>query len=196
MPDRALSRSMGVVSLVLAVAMSACATAAPGTAEGVGASAGAAAGATVLLDPNIAAFVSASNQSEIQPSQLALQKSTNPQVREFAQRMIAEHTALEQQMMELLQAKGMAPQDNAISTQMKQNLQVTLRSLQARNGADFDLAYMNQQLASHQYTLNSLDATLIPSTRDPQLRALLRDRVRPAVASHLQQAEQIHHAAM
>ena len=77
--------------------------------------------AEMYTDAKIAATASVSNQSEIQPSRLALQKTGNPQVREFAQRMIADHTRLEQQMQQLLQRKGVTPEHNAYSYQLQQN---------------------------------------------------------------------------
>lgn len=148
-------------------------------------------GGVMLSDPNVAAIASASNQFEIQTSQVALQRSQNQQVRQFAQHMITDHTALEQRMQQLLSAKGMAPQDNEISTQLKTNTAATVQSLSARSGADLDRAYMQAQVASHQWTLTSLDNTLIPATRDRDMRAMLQGQARPSVAQHLQQGQQI-----
>lgn len=54
--------------------------------------------AEMFTDAKIAATASVSNVSEIQPSQLALQKSQSADVRQFAQRMVDEHTRLEQGM--------------------------------------------------------------------------------------------------
>jgi putative membrane protein len=142
-------------------------------------------------DPNVAASASSSNMDEIQTSQLALQRAQNPQVREFAQMMVTQHGEFEQQMQDLLQAKGMAPVDNAWSGTLKRHLPPTLQMLQSMSGAQFDLAYMVHQVGAHELTLHALDTTLIPNTRDPDMRAMLQNTVRPAVADHHTRAMRI-----
>lgn len=142
-------------------------------------------------DANVAASASASNMDEIQTSQLALQKTQTPAVREFAQMMVTEHGRVEQQMQEMLAAKGMAPMDNALSGTMKRNLPRTLEMLRGMNGMQFDMAYMQHQVAAHEMTLHTLDTSLIPSTMDGDMKAMLQNVVRPAVAQHLQRAQQI-----
>lgn len=144
-----------------------------------------------FADANVAATASASNMDEIQTSQLALQKTQNAAVREFAQMMVTEHGAVEREMQAMLQQKGMAPVDNALSGTMKRNLARTLEMLRAMNGAAFDMGYMTHQVAAHEMTLNTIDTTLLPNTRDPQMREMLQNRVRPAVAQHLTRARQI-----
>lgn len=61
----------------------------------------------------------------------------------------------------------------------------------APRGAQFDLAYRTHQGGAHELTLHALDTTLIPNARDPQMRAMLQDRVRPAVADPLARAMQL-----
>jgi putative membrane protein len=147
--------------------------------------------AEMFSDPKIAAVGSVSNMSEIVPSQVALQKAQSPSVRQFAQRMIAEHQRVEQQMQQLLQQKGVTPEHNAYSYQMEQNLQPMMRELNAASGADFDKLYMQHQIASHMSTLHALDTSLIPNARDPQMKTMLQQQVRPAVAEHYAQARRI-----
>ncbi|HEX6039055.1 DUF4142 domain-containing protein [Longimicrobium sp.] len=142
-------------------------------------------------DANVAASASSSNMDEIQTSQLAVQRAQNPQVRQFAEMMVSQHGQFESEMNAMLQAKGMAPMDNAWSGTLKRHLPPTLQMLQSMQGAQFDLAYMVHQVGAHEMTLHALDTTLIPNTRDPEMAAMLRDRVRPAVADHHQRAMQI-----
>ncbi|HEX8672944.1 MAG TPA: DUF4142 domain-containing protein [Longimicrobium sp.] len=182
----------GLAACGLVMVTAACAT----TAE-MGASAGAGgasvnASATVMTDANVAAVAHAANMDEIQTSQVALRRSQNAQVREFAQMMITEHTAVDQQMMQMLQAKNMTPQPNAAAQAAMQATQATLANLNQRSGMDFDRAYMMHQVQAHRWTLTSLDQSLIPSTRDPEMKAFLSTRVRPAVAMHLESAQRIN----
>jgi putative membrane protein len=152
--------------------------------------------AEMYTDAKIAAVASTSNMSEILPSQLALRKAQSPQVRQYAQRMIADHQRLEQQMQQMLKAKGVTPEHNGYSYQLEQNLQPMMRELQAASGAEFDKLYMTHQVGSHMSTLHALDTSLIPNARDPQMKAMLQQQARPAVAAHFAEGRRIHEAVV
>jgi len=149
-------------------------------------------GGMMMSDANVAAVAHASNMDEIQTSQLALQRSQNAQVRQFAQMMIDHHTRVDQQQMQMLQAKGMTMQPNEPAQMAMQATAQTVANLGRRSGMDFDRAYMEHQVASHRWTLTSLDQTLIPATRDAQMKAFLATTVRPAVVQHLEMATRLH----
>ena len=144
--------------------------------------------AEMFTDAKIAGVASVSNMSEIQPSQLALTKAQNAGVRQFAQRMIDEHVRLEQAMQAMLKQKGVTPEHNGYSYQVHQNLGPMLRELNAASGRDFDRLYMSHQVGSHMATLHALDTSLIPQAKDPQMKAMLQQQVRPAVADHYARA--------
>lgn len=150
----------------------------------------------MYTDPKILAVASQSNFSEIEPSQLALERATRPDVKAFAQMMIDIHTRLEQGARALAARKGLQPVDNALSLQLKRNGPPTLDMLRAKSGADFDAAYVLNQIASHDMTLKTLDTSLIPAAQDAELKAMLRDTVRPQVVDHLNRIMAIHHAMM
>jgi putative membrane protein len=144
--------------------------------------------AEMFTPAKIAGVASVSNMSEIQPSQLALTKAQHPQVRQYAQRMIDEHTRLEAGMQAMLKQKGVTAEHNGHSYQKQQNLGPMTRELNAASGRDFDRLYMSHQVASHMSTLHALDTTLIPQATDAQMKAMLQSQVRPAVAQHYQEA--------
>ena len=146
--------------------------------------------AGAMTDANIAAVASASNQDEIQTSRVELEKGENADVKAFAQKMVDEHTRMEQEMTQLLQSKSMTPQDNPQSTQMKQAAQSALQMLQGMTGRALDSAYVAHQVQSHQMTLQALDSMLIPNAQDPQVKAML-EKARPAVAQHLADAQKL-----
>jgi putative membrane protein len=129
---------------------------------------------------------------EIQTSQVALERSRNAQVRQFAQQMITEHQVAGEQMMQMLQARGMTMQPSQPAQAAMPATSATVANLSRRTGMDFDRAYMMHQVQAHRYLLDALDRTLIPSTRDPEMKAFLSTRVRPAVAMHLETAERMH----
>ena len=146
----------------------------------------------LFMDANIAAMGSASNQEEIQASRVAVERAADQRVKAFAQRMIDEHTRVEQQMAQMLAAKGMAPMDNAYSAQVKRNLPPTLEMLRGLSGREFDAGYMLRQVAMHEMTLLNLDTTMIPEADDPEMKSFLQQTVRPAVQQHLAEAKALH----
>jgi putative membrane protein len=176
----------GLAACGLVMMTAACATSGGTGGASVNASAAA------MTDANVAAVAHASNMDEIQTSEVALRRSQNAQVRQFAQMMITEHTAVDQEMMRMLQAKNMTPQPNAPAQAAMQATRATVANLSQRSGMDFDRAYMTHQVNAHRWTLTSLDQSLIPSTRDPELKEFLTTRVRPGVATHLETAQRIN----
>ena len=150
----------------------------------------------MYTDPKILAVASISNFNEIDPSQVALERATRPEVKEFARMMIDMHTRLEASARAMAARKGLAPVDNALSLQLKRNGPPTLEMLRLKSGADFDASYVLQQIQSHDLTLKTLDTSLIPAARDPELKTMLRDVVRPQVVDHYNRVMAIHHAMM
>ncbi len=197
-----MSRFVLTAALVAAAAAPAAAQVTSSSNGEVSPAAAAPAAAPVLREPvaemftdaKIAGVASVSNMSEIVPSQLALSKAQHPDVRRYAQRMIDEHTKLEATMQAMLRQKGVTPEHNGYSYQVQQNLAPMLRQLNALSGRDFDRLYMDHQVGSHLMTLSGLDTSLIPQAKDPQMKAMLQQQVRPAVAMHLTEAQGLRDA--
>jgi putative membrane protein len=66
-------------------------------------------------DPQIAGIVQTANQIDINQAKLALKKSSNAQVKEFAQQMISDHTNLEKSVNDLAKKLGVTPDDSPTS---------------------------------------------------------------------------------
>ncbi|MFC5846793.1 DUF4142 domain-containing protein [Deinococcus petrolearius] len=123
-----------------------------------------------------------SNLAEIKTSQLALQKSTNPQVRAFAQEMITMHTQAQQELRALATAKGVVLTDQPGADQRLQ-----YNKLSTLSGAAFDAAYKTVQVSGHQTTLDLIRMYRSFGT-DAQALAYAA-KIEPVVASHLAQAK-------
>lgn len=142
-------------------------------------------------EANIAAILTAANQREIQPSQLAQNQAQDAQVREFAERMVTEHGMLGDSLQALVQQQNIAPAPSPMVSRLQTETQAAVQRMQGLNGPEFDRAYVQDMVESHQMTLNALDTRLIPAAQTPQLRTALQERVRPAVADHLRRIQQI-----
>ena len=85
------------------------------------------------------------NNAEIAMGQLALQRATNPDVKSFAQMMVDQHTAANNELMPMAQSAGMMVTSGMIDP-MHQSLASAMSQL---SGADFDMAYIKSQMADH-----------------------------------------------
>ena len=141
-------------------------------------------------DAQIAAIVVTANQVDIDAGKLAASKSSNKDVKEFAQRMVTDHAGVNKAATELVTRLKVKPESNATSNSLKQGGEETLKRLKALNAADFDRAYADNEVAYHQTVLDALDKTLIPSAQNAELKALLV-KVRPAFVAHLEHAKHL-----
>src|SRR6476660_6116013 len=100
-----------------------------------------------LLAPGFLAQAGSANEFEIQSSQLALQASQNPAVRNFANVMIADHTQLGQQVANVAAAAHVPPPPMGLLPAQ----QAALDQLRAAGmGYGFDVAYRQAQIDAHQ----------------------------------------------
>ena len=146
--------------------------------------------APAVTDPQIAAIVVAANQVDIEAGELAREKATDPRVKEFAERMVTDHTGVNEAATALVTRLGVTPEPNATSQQLTQDGEATRTELQGQSGAAFDRAYVANEVAYHQAVLDAIDQTLIPSAQNAELRALL-EQTRPAIQAHLDHARQL-----
>src|SRR6516162_865833 len=141
-------------------------------------------------DAQIAAIVVTANQVDIDAGKLAKSKAHSPDVREFAQRMITDHSAVNKSATELVERLHVTPEPNPTSESLQKGGDENLAKLKTLSGAAFDKAYIDHEVAYHEAVLSALDKTLIPSAQNAELKALLV-KVRPAFVAHLDMAKQI-----
>jgi putative membrane protein len=141
-------------------------------------------------DPQIAAIVVTANQVDIDAGKLAASKSTNAEVKNFAQLMVTDHTSVNKQATDLVTRLKVKPEDNATAQSLKKGGDENLANLKTLKGAAFDKAYVDHEVAYHQAVLDAVDKTLIPSASNADLKALLV-KVRPAFVAHLEHAKHV-----
>ena len=144
--------------------------------------------APALSDAEIAHVAVTANTIDIEAGEAAKAKSTNADVKAFAQTMITDHTGVNTEAAALAQKLGVTPLDNATSQSLRSGADAAKTELAAKSGADYDRAYAAREVAYHQAVLDALDQTLIPATQNAELKALL-EKVRPAIAAHLAMAQ-------
>jgi predicted outer membrane protein len=128
--------------------------------------------------------------SEIQLSQLALQKSSNQRVRTFAQRMIDDHTQLNNAIQQQAQTNNIS-----LPAQPSSDQQAQADRLATLSGAAFERAYMALNVTLHQTDLAAakLQAQALQQGSDDAV-SLLADASVPVIEVHLAVAEEISSA--
>jgi len=101
--------------------------------------------ADVQRDQDFIQFAAMSSLAEIELGRVAQQRAMNPEVKQFATQMIADHT----QATEMLkQALGSAP-TTTLPTQLDTKHREAMEKLQKMSGADFDRDYMRMMVDDH-----------------------------------------------
>lgn len=124
---------------------------------------------------------------EIQSSQVALERTQNPEIRRYAQMLIEHHTRLSAATERAARQAGLRPNPPALEPHQ----QAMLSDLQAARGREFDSLYVRYQIAAHQGALGLHTNYSMHGDR-PQLRRAAAS-ARPVVQGHLTEVE---HMAM
>lgn len=151
-----------------------------------------------LSDANIAAMVLALNNTDISYARLALARASDSaasraqraDVKQFASRMLTDHVGVNGLVTQLLTKLDMAPEDNDLSLDLRDESANKRDLMRELTGYAFDSTYMENEVAYHQKFLAQIDNLMLRDARNTELKQLLTN-VRPAVAAHLAHAEQV-----
>ena len=124
------------------------------------------------------------SMAEVEMGKLALQKSSDDQVKQFAQRMVDDHGKMLDQLKPVAEQLGVKVPDGPSKGQKKK-----MDKLQALSGDAFDQAYIKDMVKDHKSDASEFKQEA-QSTQNPQLKqlAMQSDQI---IESHLQQIQQI-----
>ncbi|HEY6152991.1 MAG TPA: DUF4142 domain-containing protein [Candidatus Udaeobacter sp.] len=141
-------------------------------------------------DPQIAMIVVTADNVDIAAGKLAVKKSTNPKVKEFAESMVRDHTSVNKQATDLAKKLKLTPEQSPTSQNLKSGGDKTLTTLRGLSGAEFDKAYIDNEVTYHEAVIKAMDDTLIPNAKNADLKALL-EKGKPIFTSHLDHAKEV-----
>ncbi|WP_329083508.1 MULTISPECIES: DUF4142 domain-containing protein [unclassified Streptosporangium] len=125
------------------------------------------------------------NLAEIEGGKAAEAKTAEPEGRESAQtvrdlgeRFVVDHTNLDQAVRQVADRLGVKLPDQPTAAQREQ-----LDKLTTLSGADFDKAWISEELEGHRETLTAIDKE-IKSGSSPEVKKLATD-ARPIVQEHV-----------
>lgn len=122
--------------------------------------------------------------AEVELGQLAVQKASSDQVKQFGQRMVDDHSKANDQL------KQLAEQEHVkLPTQPSAKDKATKAKLENLSGKEFDEAYMSDMLKDHKKDVAEFDRES-KNAKDPAVKNFVEQTL-PTLREHLKQAQQI-----
>ena len=143
-----------------------------------------------LNDAQIAMIAVTADNIDIEAGRLAAKKTSSKEVKEFAETMIRDHTAVNEKATALAKKLGVTPEESATSKSLKADGDKMMKKLEGMSGAEFDKAYVDNEVAYHEVVIAAVTKTLIPNTKNPELKSLL-ESAGPIFTAHLEHAKML-----
>ncbi len=118
-------------------------------------------------------------REEVAISQVAVTRATNPQVKEFAQMIVSDHTGVNGELTAIALAKGVKIPSN----------DVNVDKWTKKSAKSFDEDYVEKMISAHKDALDLFEKEA-KKGGDPELTALAAKTV-PALQSHLAKAQEL-----
>ncbi len=135
-------------------------------------------------DQDFARKVSASGMAEVNLSQLAVRFARNPAVRQFAERMIADHTRASREMLRMANARSLK-----LPSEMDEKHQKLYDKLKGLQGEEFDRAYMEAMVKDHEEAVKLFESQA-KNGKDADMKKWAGE-LEPILKRHLEQAREV-----
>lgn len=123
--------------------------------------------------------------AEVELGKMALEKSSNPQVKEFATMMVKDHGMANTELMAIAKQKNITLPSTVDDEHKKK-----MEDLSKKTGTDFDKAYVSAMVDGHKSTLKLMEDES-KDGKDADLKAFAT-KTAPIVQSHLQMINKIN----
>ena len=141
-------------------------------------------------DAQIAHIAYTAGVLDINAAKQALDKASNKEVKAFAQDMVRDHEAVNKQALDLVKKLKVTPEDNDTSKALSKQAAEKLAELAKLKGAEYDKAYVANEVAYHKAVNGALETQLIPSASNAELKSLLQTGLK-IFQGHQQHAEHV-----
>jgi putative membrane protein len=132
-------------------------------------------------DKSFAKEAAMGGMAEVELGNLAQQNAQNDDVKQFGARMVQDHTAANQQLMQVLAAK-----DFSVPQQLDEKHRRTLDKLSKMRGAEFDRAYMREMVQDHEKDVKQFRQESQKAS-DPDIKNFAQQTL-PVLEQHLKLA--------
>jgi putative membrane protein len=123
--------------------------------------------------------------AEVQLGQLAQQQALSDQVKQFAQRMVADHGKANDELGQLAGAKGVQ-----VPAEPGRDQRKAMDKLRKLSGAEFDRGYMKHMVEDHKKDVSDFRKQA-RTGNDAELKAFAAKHL-PTLEEHLRMAQKLH----
>ena len=138
-------------------------------------------------DPQIVGIVLAADQIDIDYGKIALAKSKSKAIREFAQRMVTDHSAVQNSVIGLASKLNVTAEDSPTITSLKSGAVDITAKLNSLKGKEFDKFYIDNEVSYHKAVTAAVAGVLIPNAQNAELKSAL-EGAQPLFLKHLEHA--------
>lgn len=122
--------------------------------------------------------------AEVQLGQLAAQRAQDPAVRDFANRMVSDHTPANQRLMTIASTVGITPPEKLDFMHRR-----TVKKLTKDEAKDFDKDYIESQVSDHKKMIELMEEQM-EDGQNAELKQYATDLL-PRLREHLQMAQRL-----
>ena len=144
---------------------------------------------TALNDATIVAIFDGANTADIETGNLAAERGSSKEVREFGAMLARDHKAVRALGRDLATKLAVTPTPPA-NDQGAIDHAAAMKRLSALRGPAFDHAFLQHEVAFHKGVIDAVNTTLLPAIQNADLKALVV-KVAPAFQAHMLAAENL-----
>lgn len=141
-------------------------------------------GGVAKKDMKFVAEAASGGLLEVELGNYVAQAGSSPDVKAFAQRMVTDHTKVNDELMSIAENKQIK-----VPKEMNKKHMKTVQNLKKKQGADLDKAYMKEMVKDHKEDIKKFNAQA-KEGKDPELKAFAAKTV-PVLQEHLKLAQDI-----
>jgi putative membrane protein len=120
--------------------------------------------------------------AEVEMGKLAVQKAQSPDVKQFGERMVKDHSAANEKLMKLASDKGVTA-----ANEMDSSTKREYDKLSQLSGTRFDQEYMKAMVSDHEKDVKEFQSEA-QSAKDPDLKSFAQNTL-PTLEEHLKLAK-------
>jgi putative membrane protein len=136
-------------------------------------------------DAEFAVEAADGSMMEVELATMALTKAASPEVKQFAQKIVDEHTRSNNELKALAQKKNIT-----LPTTMGDDHKRKYENLQEKTGPDFDKEYMDLMVKDHKEDIREFEEQ-VEDGSDPEIKEWASSKL-PTLRNHLEEAERVH----
>jgi putative membrane protein len=114
-------------------------------------------------DPQIVVIVIVADNLDIAYGKIALKKSHSAMVREFARRMVTDHSAVQKSVIALAKKLGVTKESSPTSEGLESGGKAITAKLKSLHGKAFDKFYIDNEVSYHKLVTDAVAQVLIPN---------------------------------